>query len=139
MRGRFGFKQLTQGWSYPKKRSGGGETYCKRNESSIVTGCLQYLQILENSKQIAWYDRCNSGMVKSSTRRIKLHRAGTPDLFFICTNGIIVWVEVKFGANKLRGKQINFKEMINKLPPYHQHWTISEVGDFQDRVQSLTV
>lgn len=90
----------------------------KRNESSIVTAILRYLQVQENSKKIEYVDRCNSGIVFCGNRRIRLHREGFPDILVILKNTTgrsrFIFIECKIGKNQLSDGQKNFKEMVER-------------------------
>lgn len=105
----------------------------KRNESSIVTAILNYLQVQENLGKIAFCDRMNSGKVFVSApysptnasrwgfrgRMVRLHRAGTPDIMILLKTGGVLWLEVKAETGRQELEQKQFENMVNKLPMHH--------------------
>jgi len=102
--------------------------YKKRNESTLVTACLQYLQTHENLGNILHCDRLNSGAVKTEGRRVRLCRRGTPDLFFIMNNGLMVWCECKVGKYNLTDDQLRFKTRI-EMTSNHKYMIVRDVDD----------
>ena len=106
----------------------------KRNESSIVTAILNYLQVQENLGKIAFCDRMNSGkafvgapqMARNASprgfrgRMVRLHRAGTPDIMVLLKTGVL-WLEVKTDTGKQELAQKQFENMVNKLPNHYYH------------------
>ena len=106
----------------------------KRNESSIVTAILNFLQVQENLGKIAFCDRMNSGKVFVSApylpvdasrrgfrgRMVRLHRAGTPDIMVLLKTGVL-WIEVKTDTGKQELEQKQFENMVNKLPNHYYH------------------
>jgi len=111
----------------------------KRNESSLVTACMKYLQCLENLGKIAWHDRLNSGSYNVTTRRRDKHgvwtsynsrvqgcRKGTPDIFFVTPYGQVVWVECKRGTKQSSG-QTEFQNKFDQLP--NHYYMIAESTD----------
>lgn len=84
----------------------------KRNESSIVTSILKYMQVLENARQIRWVDRLNSGSISMGKRRIRMCRAGTPDIFAILCSGQMLWIEVKTARGVPSYAQLDWSCMV---------------------------
>jgi len=98
----------------------------KRTESSLVTALLQYLQCLENSKQITWVDRLNSGAAVVGKRRIRLCRKGTPDIMVVLKNGNMLWIEAKVGTKQLNKDQHDWRFMIQECPG-HKHLIVRDL------------
>ena len=106
--------------------------YKKRHESQLVTSCLQYLQVLENAKQIAWCDRLNSskaigqrsyrlksGEQKTQHFHIRGCRKGTSDIIIILNSGKVIWCEMKMQGEGQRKEQFEFEQMIKRLPNHY--------------------
>lgn len=96
----------------------------KRNESSIVTAILKYLQCLENSGKIVYCDRLNSGRVVfkrgNKFQSVRLCRAGTPDIMVLLKTGVL-WLEIKDDKGKQEIEQKQFENMVTKLPNHYYH------------------
>lgn len=94
----------------------------KRSESSIVTACCNYLQVLMNNKKIAWFSRLQSGAIGfgygKNRRFVRLCKAGTPDIMVILDNGFVWWFECKTDVGKQSKEQIEFFEMVCH---WHRH------------------
>lgn len=99
----------------------------KRKESHLLTACLEYLQIMENSKRIVHYDRLNSGMIFNKGRKIQLCRSGTPDAFVILNGGKTLWIETKVNDAVLAENQLNFYYKISRLAN-HFYLLITEIN-----------
>lgn len=112
----------------------GGQTYKKRNESSLLTACLDYLKCLENQGKISWVDRLNSGFVFMGRRRIRLCRPGTADAYFITKTGHMTWIESKF-TTELSDKQKEFRQIVEAAG--HDYWVIRSIDDLMARVKYL--
>jgi len=86
-----------------------------RSESDVKKGCLEYLKILENLREIVWVDRLNSGEIyvrrkKGKRQKIALCRKGTPDIYVRFKTGKTVWIETKSNdKKKLSPEQILFR------------------------------
>ena len=91
----------------------------KQSESQLVTSCLKWLQIMENLGKIAWCDRNNSGAIFTGKYRLRLHRAGTPDITVYTNLGIVIHIECKAGNEKQGDEQINFQLMVNRFSNHH--------------------
>ena len=112
--------------------------YVKRRESHLVTACLNYLQCQENNGKIKWVDRCNSGRIGG----VRLHRAGTPDFFFIANSGFTFWLEAKVeGYNENTEtvrKQQQFESMIN-LTPNNLYFIVFSVDDVERIIKKYII
>jgi hypothetical protein len=93
----------------------GGECIRKRSEASLTRACLDYLRLLENSKRIAWYQRMNSGAIRSGKYFIKLCRAGTADLVIRLLNGHTIWAEAKLPGFSPTDIQQEFRAKMESL------------------------
>ena len=102
-------------------------TYHKRNESSILTSILGYLQVLENSGKIVHVDRLNSGAVRTTHKsRIRLCRPGTPDCYAVLKDGSILWIEAKNEKGKLNENQSQFRA---KMIAVGHYWLLARSVD----------
>ena len=96
-----------------------------RRESDLLRACLQYLQCLENNKTIRYVDRLNSGSIfipnqgRKGGRRIRLCRAGTPDIMVVLNDGGMVWVECKSDTGTQEDTQGEFERMISQVPGHY--------------------
>jgi hypothetical protein len=109
-----------------------------RNESSLVTAALNYLQCLENAKIITYCDRLNSGAAMVGKRRIRMCRKGTPDIMVILKNGNMLWVECKLDTGKLTLDQHKWKIMIQECEG-HTHLVIRDLDGLQEHLNYLGV
>lgn len=113
----------------------------KYTESSLVTACLGWLQCLENSKKIAYVDRCNSGTVFAKGRRIRLHREGFPDILVIgnrrMVHSVFIFIECKVGSNKLSLEQNKFKNMIEENG--HLYWLIRSLDELTNNFKNIGI
>lgn len=113
----------------------------KRTESSILTACLEWLQVMENMGRIAWVDRLNSGELyikrPSGWQKIRLCRGGTPDAFFIQTNGKVVWIETKIEGGRLEPEQIKFKNMAEGCGQLY--WVINDTDSLRNECREIGI
>lgn len=109
----------------------GGESYPKYSETNITSGCLEYLQILENAKDILWVDRLNSGNFFTGKYKVRGCRPGTPDIYFISKIGEIVWIETKYTTD-LSVLQKLFRDMVRSVG--HTYWVIRSVRELQEKI-----
>ncbi len=112
----------------------GGETYKKRNESNLLTACLDYLKCLENQKKILWVDRLNSGFIFTGRRRIRLCRAGTPDAYMITATGGLIWIETKFSTD-LNDNQKEFRSVVERAG--HDYWVIRDIDELRVKLRYI--
>jgi len=103
-------------------------------ESQLVTSCLRYLQVCENLGKIVHCDRLNSGKVFTKHRRVTLCRAGTPDAYFIRNNGVMIWLEMKVGKNKLTAHQEEFRAKVENAG--HFFYVIRSTQELEKLIES---
>jgi hypothetical protein len=101
-------------------RKSSGETLPKRTESTLVTECLQYIQLWKNSGRVVWFARLNSGAIRTRNengiwRRIRLCPEGTPDIIAITNTGAVLWFECK-ETTGLSPIQQAFFDKIGSVP-----------------------
>lgn len=123
-------------------------TYSKRNESSLVTSILAYLQILENLGSIAFYNRQQAGTMaytKNSGKvsAMRLGRKGVSDIWCIpkykgaCREGysIMIWIEVKLDNSKQTPDQIEFQKIVEECG--HYYWIIHSCNELQNKLKEI--
>lgn len=102
------------------RKSSGGETLPRRTESTLVTECLNYIQLWKNSGRVVWFARLNAGAIRTKNeygkwRRIRLCPLGTPDIIVITNLGVTLWFECK-ELSELSDKQKEFFNIMGSLP-----------------------
>ena len=102
----------------------------KRNESSLVTACLNWLQCQENLGNIAYVDRMNSGRISG----VRLHRAGCSDIIIILNDGRVVWCECKTEKGVIRDSQIDFEKVIQEIPN-HFYIVVRSLDELVDKLK----
>ncbi len=109
-----------------------------RNESSLVTSALAYLKIQQNRGIIVLVERMNSGTVFGGKKFIRLHTAGTPDIFFVANNldGDCYWIEAKREGQKQNINQVRFMLKIKDLSR-HRYYIITKVDDLFPLMQTI--
>jgi hypothetical protein len=122
-------------WPYAPRyrcREGGG-LLKKRRESGITKACLDYLRVLENSKQIAWAQRMNSGKAFTGKRSITLCRPGTADIMIRLNNGHTIHCENKMPGEGLADIQKEFKARMEAIgDTYIVIHSCQELRDFME-------
>lgn len=123
-----------------KRIKNGGKVYKKRNESSLITACLWYLEHLMTDGQIKYCTRLNSGTFATwsrrkdgsmSVRRIRGCREGTPDIMVILNNGSVFWIECKMLNHHLSEVQEEFRKMIMPHPEKHNYLVATDVYEVE--------
>jgi hypothetical protein len=113
----------------------------KRNESSVVTAIMRYLQCLENLKKVVFYNRQQCGIMPVQTngkwRSIRLGRTGVADIYVILKNGKLVWVEVKVDEGKQSLEQIEFMELVRSCG--HYYWLIHDCDELEKNLKAIGV
>ena len=113
----------------------------KRSESTLVTECMKYLNLLQNTRDVFWFSRMQSGDVcfkdyhSKRFRRLRLCPAGTPDILVLVrqpfTQAIYnIWIECKAPKGKLSPEQTSFKDEIQR----HSKDTYFLITDVQQLV-----
>lgn len=118
-------------------------TYHKRTESTLLTACLQYLQLLENSRQIIHVDRLNTGDVTVVKRyftkagqakeywgKRRGCREGTWDAYFVTNDWLFVFFETKMPGEELSDEQKDFRKRLQHAG-HIEFLEVYEVNDIE--------
>ncbi len=107
-----------------------------RKESDLLKSCLDYCQMLQNRGDIAWFDRLNSGEAfvgeGKRKRRIKLCKAGSPDMYIILADGTVLWIETKLKGKYLSKDQKEFADIERLIN--HRYLVIREVMELVEYI-----
>lgn len=117
--------------------------YRKRNESSLVTSILGWLQCLENTGAIAHFERLNSGVFSGFSRSgrnvfMRGCRAGVSDLLIILKSGECVWAEAKVEKGKWEDSQQSFFKKVMNIPN-HYYFIVQDTDDLARALKTVGV
>ena len=99
-------------------------------ESEVSTQVKKILARLESSHDIHWWERLNSGRVKTEYGSwLQLCRPGTPDFIMVCKNKqttiSIIFIECKSDTGKMSPEQHDFCHRY-VCQPYIYYFVISD-------------
>lgn len=111
-------------------------------ESEVSRKVRKTLESLENTGDILWFSRLNSGKVRTEYGSwIKLCNKGTPDYIAIVVNKnrniSLLWIECKSSEGKLRPDQIEFKDKHTKHRDIH-YFLISEPSTLCEKILAIS-
>lgn len=113
----------------------------KRNESSVVTQIMGYLQLLENSGKIAFYNRQQAGNLAfqrgGKWSRMRLGREGVADIWVMPFNRLAIWIECKLDNGKQNPAQKEFQRIAESAG--NTYWIIHDCDELQRKFKEIGV
>ena len=94
------------------------------------------LDRLESAGAVLWYERLNSGKVRTEYNSyIQMCRIGTPDFIAILKGGYIYFIEAKSDTGSQSTAQLNFQRNVEKWATYE---IVRDVKQIKNTVEKLT-
>lgn len=119
----------------------------KRSESTLVTEVMRYLQCLENSGNIAFYNRQQAGSLPiqrgNKWSRIRLGREGVSDIWAIPIMSKlfivfpIIWIECKSDAGAQSEAQKEFQKTVESCG--HYYWIIKSCDELEKKFKEIGI
>ncbi len=110
-------------------------------EKEVMLQVKKILSQYEQTGEVEWWERLNSGKVRIGAHYIAMCRKGTPDFVAIVRNFSkqlsVVFIECKSDTGTLRPEQLDFCNNYNIKPGFHI-LTISEPKELRSFINSIS-